>query len=404
MAYQNIHIDKQSGTVHLWDDGAGYANFPFPRYAYKKSPGGRYRSIYGDELTKVTNFSDNDPELFESDLPPETRILIDAYEDSDEPSGGHNVVVIDIEVDSEGGFPNIKEGDKEITAIALYDSLTTKYYAYILDKTQLIQDQDFGAGVVLCNFKDEETLLMAFLNKWEELAPTIVTGWNCIDENSYISTDGSLKKIKDIQINDVTKNYGIVLNKGKSNKGGVIITLADGRKIKASHDHRFPVCTKEKSEYKYFNTLSNTKQDLSVRSIMDDMDCGKDIYLFVPKQENTNSKSEIDGFTLQLLGMIYTDGNRSKTDNCVCITGIDYDSLNYYASNITNHKYSKNEITPKPIRKRKPHHSQEYRIRFYGNDYFKHNLRLVYKKEAKSLNVEELSKLSIEDFSWFISN
>ena len=155
MAYQNIHIDKQNDLVHLWDDKEGYTSFPYPRYAYKKKSGGRYRSIYGDELARVTNFNENDPELFESDLPPETRILIDAYEDSDEPSGGHNVVFIDIEVDSEGGFPNIKEGDKEITAISLYDSTTKKYHAYILDKNHLVQGKTLGVDVELHDFDDE---------------------------------------------------------------------------------------------------------------------------------------------------------------------------------------------------------------------------------------------------------
>jgi hypothetical protein len=60
--------------------------------------------------------------------------LIDAYEDSDEPSEGHRVVYLDIEVSTEGGFPNVEEADKEITAIAIYDSCTSKYTAFILDK------------------------------------------------------------------------------------------------------------------------------------------------------------------------------------------------------------------------------------------------------------------------------
>ena len=178
IVYQNIYIDKKTNTVFLWDDKHGLTTFPYPRYAYKKKSGGKYRSIYGDELARVTNFNDNDPELFESDLPPETRVLIDAYEDSDEPSKGHNVVFIDIEVDSEGGFPHIEEGDKEITAISLYDSITKKYHAYILDKDNLTEGLDFGKDVAIHSYDDEETMLMSFLNLWEELAPTIVTGWN----------------------------------------------------------------------------------------------------------------------------------------------------------------------------------------------------------------------------------
>ena len=168
-------------------------------------------------------------------------------------------------------------------------------------------------------------------------------------------------------------------------------------------NHKFPVCVKKKSEYKYFNTLSKTREDMSVNTILNFLNYGHDTYLFVPKQENTNVDSGIDKFTLQLLGMIYTDGNKSKTDNGICVTGINYDSLDYYTWNISSRGYSRNKITPKPIKKRKPHHSQEYRIRFYGNDYFKSNLKLIYNKYEKSINVEELSKLSVDDFSWFIS-
>jgi hypothetical protein len=54
-----------------------------PKYAYRKKIGGRYRSIWGDELEKVTFFNRNDPSTFEADVPVETRVLIDGYEDSD---------------------------------------------------------------------------------------------------------------------------------------------------------------------------------------------------------------------------------------------------------------------------------------------------------------------------------
>ncbi len=175
--YQNIFIDKKENVVHLWDDEKGYVTFPFRNYAYRKSPNGIYRSIYGDKLEKVYNFNPRDPSLFESDVPMETRILIDAYEDSDEPSKGHRVVTIDIEVSSEGGFPVIEEGDKEITAIAIHDDATKQYTAFILDKEMKLKDS-VGDGVEIKSYDNEESLLMHFFTKWEEIQPTIVTGWN----------------------------------------------------------------------------------------------------------------------------------------------------------------------------------------------------------------------------------
>lgn len=175
--YQNIFVDKKEWTVYLWDDVKGMAKFPYPRYAYRRSPTGTYKSLYGDTLERVTNYGDQDPDMFESDLMPEMRVLIDAYEDNDDPSKGHNVVVIDIETSTEGGFPDITTGDKAITAIALYDQSTDKYYSLILDFEGKIQNCETG-NVVTRAFTCEDNLLNFFLNKWEELAPTIVTGWN----------------------------------------------------------------------------------------------------------------------------------------------------------------------------------------------------------------------------------
>jgi hypothetical protein len=48
--YQNIFFDKKTNTCHLWDDKQGYTNFVFRPYAYRKRNGGKYKSIFGDEL------------------------------------------------------------------------------------------------------------------------------------------------------------------------------------------------------------------------------------------------------------------------------------------------------------------------------------------------------------------
>jgi DNA polymerase elongation subunit (family B) len=175
--YQNIFVDKKNWTVHLWDDTHGYTSFPYPRYAYRRSPIGTFTSLYGDKLEKIHNFDPNDPSLFEADVSPEMRILIDAYPDSDDPSHGHNVVILDIEVSTEGGFPNITEGDKTITAIALYDQSANEYWSLVLDPDGKVTDGKKD-NVTTRSFRCEENLLEFFLNKWEEIKPTVVSGWN----------------------------------------------------------------------------------------------------------------------------------------------------------------------------------------------------------------------------------
>ena len=178
--YQNIYFDKKTNTCHLWDDKKGYTSFVFRPYAYRKRPNGKYKSIFGDDLEKVYSFNPRDPSLFESDVPIETRILIDAYEDSDDLSEGHRVLYLDIEVSTEGGFPNVDEADKEITAIAICDGLTEKYTAFILDKEGKL-DSFSKDNVDVQSFTTEESLLAHFITKWEEIQPTIVTGWNSND-------------------------------------------------------------------------------------------------------------------------------------------------------------------------------------------------------------------------------
>ena len=175
--YQNVFVDKKENVVHLWDDVVGYKSFPYKRYAYRRMAGGKYKSLYGDELERITAFDERDPSLFESDVAPEMRVLIDNYEDSDEPSKGHKVVVIDIEVSSEGGFPDITAGDKTITAIALFDQVANKYYSLVLDPDSKILTSS-TPELDTRSYRCEDTLLDAFLQLWEQIQPTIVTGWN----------------------------------------------------------------------------------------------------------------------------------------------------------------------------------------------------------------------------------
>lgn len=195
--YQNIYINKKDWIVHLWDDQTGYKSFPYPKYAYKKQAGGTIKSLYGDELVKVYDYNDNDPTLFESDVPAEMRVLLDNYPESDEPSKGHRLGVIDIEVSSEGGFPNMETADKEITGISLFDAITKICYVFILDKDHKLQDHEEEVDpwlpvgwkittdeekqkvkIITRSFDDEDNLLEVFMDKWNECAFTIITGWN----------------------------------------------------------------------------------------------------------------------------------------------------------------------------------------------------------------------------------
>jgi len=181
--YQNIYYERQKNLIHLWDDKSGYQTMPYRKYAYKKDPHGQYQSMYGDRLTKVGKWEkEESDDLFESDIPETTRVLVDIY-DNDLPSKGHRVMTFDIEVEMITGLPSTREAQNEITAIASHDGSTKLYDVFVLDKHRKIKNnaKNFskdGREVTVHIFDNEKNLLLAFLNYYEEVNPTILTGWN----------------------------------------------------------------------------------------------------------------------------------------------------------------------------------------------------------------------------------
>lgn len=175
--YQSIFYNRKDGKIHIWDDRNGHASVKYKRFAYRKKIGGKYKSIYGDSLEKIECDNPRIPDLFQSDVPVETDFLINAYGDSDEVSTGHRMVILDIEVDSTGGYPKIDNPKQKITAIALYDAVAKHYFCYVLDEDKLVVSRTENDKTIIA-FENEEDLLMSFLTKWEEISPTIATGWN----------------------------------------------------------------------------------------------------------------------------------------------------------------------------------------------------------------------------------
>lgn len=164
---------------------------PYTRYAYERAERGEYQSIYGDRLTKIYKFTKDDPELFESDVPETTRALVDLYSDSDEPSTGHVVLTYDIECEMISGIPNPEEAKNELTSIALHDSATNQYWVLVMDKGGSVQEKTTDKAIVI-PFTDERDMLMKYLELYEMINPSIVTGWN-ID---YFDTPMLYNRIK----------------------------------------------------------------------------------------------------------------------------------------------------------------------------------------------------------------
>ena len=133
----------------------------------------------GVRCEKVYRYRHDDPSLFESDFPRETRVITDLYLQDDTPSTGHKVLFFDIEVSMVNGLPDIQNPNNEITAITGYDSSTNEYSVFILDKNGLYKPHTMNGDRHILPFATEAELLRAFVCEyWVDMAPTIVTGWN----------------------------------------------------------------------------------------------------------------------------------------------------------------------------------------------------------------------------------
>jgi len=175
--YQNLYYENKKRRVHIWDDELGYYTIPHKPYAYVKDRNGQHISLYGDKLKKVTQFNPNTPNLFESDVPVETRVLVDKYAESEELSNNHRLMNIDIEVEVTDGFPDHKKATNKITSIAIYLSSTDTYYAFVLDEKDKLRLKSKD-NIIIESFDNELELFKRFLQVYLEDEPTIITGWN----------------------------------------------------------------------------------------------------------------------------------------------------------------------------------------------------------------------------------
>jgi len=174
--YQNIHYDGKEDQIHLWDDELGYQKFKFQPYGYLPSKTGQYKALDGTRLDKIPGVYKDNPNSYESDLNAEMRMLIDLYYESDTPSKGHRDFFFDIEVDISEKLPTTDEADCAITSIAYLDKVTGDREVLVLDIKGRLKNIDTKYSVRV--FRDERDMLTYFINRFAEIQPTVITGWN----------------------------------------------------------------------------------------------------------------------------------------------------------------------------------------------------------------------------------
>jgi DNA polymerase elongation subunit (family B) len=177
--YQAIYYNRTTKQYHVRDDKRHWVTFPYRATCYVPNEEGEYRTLDGKRVSPTLQYGYKDPNVFESDVDKYTRVLVDAYYDSDDVPSYQNIVYLDIECEIAGALTqdSVRNPQGKITSIALYDNTTQEYYCYILDEAKkLTQSTSENKHIVPC-FTEKE-LFYKFLDKWEELDPTIISGWN----------------------------------------------------------------------------------------------------------------------------------------------------------------------------------------------------------------------------------
>ena len=179
--YQALHFDKEEKQYYLRDDRwDGFKTVKYWPTYFEPDEDGEYETLEGTKVSPVKRMDDwKDNKYFEKDVDKITRFLVDHYYETDDTPKSHNIIYLDIECVVAGALTEetIKDPKGEITAVALYDHNSKKYYCLVLDKANKMSKAESEDKIIM-PYSSEKELLNGFLDKWYELDPTIITGWN----------------------------------------------------------------------------------------------------------------------------------------------------------------------------------------------------------------------------------
>jgi DNA polymerase elongation subunit (family B) len=193
MSYVDAIWDRDKDVVRVVErdakKGRLYQDYPARYFFYYPDPKGKYRSIHGEPLSKVTakSFKEFTKEqrihghykLYESDINQTFRCLEEHYLGKDAPK--LNVAFFDIEVDfdPERGYASPEDAFMPITAIAVHlQWLDTLVCLAVPPKTMTMEQaqiavKDFPNTYL---FETEYEMLDTFLNLIEDA--DVLSGWN----------------------------------------------------------------------------------------------------------------------------------------------------------------------------------------------------------------------------------
>jgi DNA polymerase elongation subunit (family B) len=173
------YAGKNRYKIHLWEeDNYNIVPWSNPAYVECSENEAQYQGLKGEWLKKTYKWDKDTPGLHFHDMPAYQKFLIEKYGTNDEVSKGHREVFFDIEIEMGGALTEeyIKEAPKPVTSIAWYDKTPDEWVILILDKKNQIKHTKGHKEIIPC--ASEEELLSKFIEKFREINPDILVGWN----------------------------------------------------------------------------------------------------------------------------------------------------------------------------------------------------------------------------------
>lgn len=193
MSYIDAIFDKQQDVIKVverHEEGRKYIEYPVKYTFYYKDPKGKYKSIYGDDLSRIICKNTKDfrkevainrnKELFESDINPIFQCLSENYLNKDAPKLQVAFFDIETDFDPERGFADPSDPFMPITAITVNlqwsDSLFTLALPPKTLSMQQAQDEvaEWKDDIIL--YENEAEMLQTFLDLIQDA--DIISGWN----------------------------------------------------------------------------------------------------------------------------------------------------------------------------------------------------------------------------------
>ena len=181
--YKKCFAQRLQGNnflIHLWED-QGYSKVEWVNKAYIECDEyeATHTGLNGESLKKISKWKSDNSKLHFHDMTPYQKFLIEKYGINDEPSVTHKELFFDIETEMGDALTEeyIQEAPKKVTSIAWYDKQVDEWAILILDpKSQIQYTKENNKEIISC--KTEEELLLKFIEKFREIDPDIVIGWN----------------------------------------------------------------------------------------------------------------------------------------------------------------------------------------------------------------------------------